>query len=204
MKENSKSMSYLFTVLMRRSVFPGFAFPGGKIAEQRVDACLDYLTLHYGTVGLERIVNFCVCQVYAISGFSPGYLLKWKLSHSFGERACVRFVTRKPGQKYYEDRWLKDCGLDRERLQGIIEDRGVHPFYRFIYPSWEDRTKRRAVSTEAGYFICAASTLLWTPFSLVCRMCRFSDVCQKRTQHLYPELYRIRIAEYQAKEDGNE
>lgn len=204
MQENCKLASRLFTVLMRRSVFPAFAFPGGKVAERRMDACLNYLAAHYGMVGLERIVDFCVCQVYAVSRFTPEYLLKWKLSHSFGERACVRFVTRKPGQKYYEDRWLKGYGLDREQLQNMIEDRSVHPFYRFIYPSWEDHTKRRAVSTEAGYFICAASTLLWTPFSPVCGLCSLSESCQTRTRHLYPELYRIRIAEYQAKEGGNE
>lgn len=204
MQSNSKLMSRLFTVLMRRSVFPGFVFPGGKVAERRVDNCLDYLTAHYGMTGLERIVDFCVCQVYTISKFGPDYLLKCKLSHSFGERACVRFVTRKPGQKYYEDRWLGDYGLDREQLQAIIEDRSIHPFYRFIYPSWEDHTKRRAVSTEAGYFICAASTLLWTPFSPVCRLCSSSKECRTRTFRLYPELYRIRVAEYESKEAGYE
>ena len=119
-------MSRLFTVLMRRSVFPGFTFPGGKVAERRVDACLDYLTAHYGVVGPERMVDYCVCQVYAISYKGTDYLLKWKLSHSFGARACARFVTRKPGQKYYEDRWLKGLGFDREQLQGIIEDLSVH------------------------------------------------------------------------------
>ena len=204
MQNNSKLMSRLFTVLMRRTVLPGFVFPGGKVAERRVDACLGYLSLTFGTVGLERIVDFCICQVYAVSRFTPDYLLKWKLSHSFGERACVRFVTRKPGQKYYEDRWLKERSLTREYLLGLIEDRQVHPYYRFINPTWEEHTKRRAVSTEAGYYICAASTLLWTPFSVACKMCRFSDACQNRTRHLYPELYRIRVAEYQAKEDGNE
>lgn len=202
--QNSKLTMRLFTVLMRRSVYPGFAFPGGKVAERRVDGCLDYLTVHYGTVGLERIVDFCVCQVYAISRYSPDYLLKWKLSHSFGERACARFVTRKPGQQYYENRWLGSYGLDRMQLLAIIEDRSVHPFYRFVYPSWEDHTKRRGVSTEAGYFICAVSTLLWTPFSPVCRSCRLSEDCRKRTCRLYPELYRIRVAEYQVKEAGNE
>ncbi len=135
MQSNSKLMSRLFTVLMRRTVLPGFVFPGGKVAERRVDACLEYLSLTFGTVGLERIVDFCICQVYAVSRFTPDYLLKWKLSHSFGERACVRFVTRKPGQKYYEDRWLKEHSLTREYLLGLIEDRQVHPYYRFINPT---------------------------------------------------------------------
>ena len=130
MQSNSKLMSRLFTVLMRRTVLPGFVFPGGKVAERRVDACLGYLSLTFGTVGLERIVDFCICQVYAVSRFTPDYLLKWKLSHSFGERACVRFVTRKPGQKYYEDRWLKEHSLTREYLLGLIEDRQVHPLYQ--------------------------------------------------------------------------
>lgn len=204
MQEKSKLMSRLFTVLMRRCVCPRFVFPGGKVAERRVDACLDYLTVYYGMAGVERLVDFCICQVYAVSKFSPDYLLKWKLSHSFGERACVRFVTRKPGQKYYEDRWLRSYGLDREQLRAIVEDRRVHPFYRFIYPVWEEHTKRRAVSTEAGYYICGVSTLLWTPFSVVCRSCLLSEDCRARTQRLYPELYRIRVAEYEAKEAGHE
>lgn len=60
MQGKNKLMSRLFTVLMCRSVYPSFAFPGGKVAERRMDGCLDYLTVHYGTVGLERIVDFCV------------------------------------------------------------------------------------------------------------------------------------------------
>lgn len=90
MQNNSKLMSRLFTVLMRRTVLPGFVFPGGKVAERRVDACLGYLSLTFGTVGLERIVDFCICQVYAVSRFTPDYLLKWKLSHLSGNvRVCV-------------------------------------------------------------------------------------------------------------------
>lgn len=115
----------------------------------------------------------------------------------------MRFVIRKAGQKYYEDQWLEGYGLDREQLQAMVEDRRVHPFYRFVYPSWEEHTKRRAVSTEAGYYICAVSTLLWTPFSPVCCSYRLSADCQIRTRRLYPELYRIRIAEYEAKEAEN-
>ena len=68
MQSNSKLMSRLFTVLMRRTVLPGFVFPGGKVAERRVDACLEYLSLTFGTVGLERIVDFCICRCTLFQG----------------------------------------------------------------------------------------------------------------------------------------
>lgn len=68
MQNNSKLMSRLFTVLMRRTVLPGFVFPGGKVAERRVDACLGYLSLTFGTVGLERIVDFVFARCMLFQG----------------------------------------------------------------------------------------------------------------------------------------
>ena len=68
MQENSKLMSRLFTVLMRRSVIPGFVFPGGRVAERQVDSCLEYLRLAFGTVGPERIVDFCICRCMPFQG----------------------------------------------------------------------------------------------------------------------------------------
>ncbi len=203
MQEKNKLTCRLFTCLMRRTLLPGFIFPGGRMAMKNVDATLDYLTQHYGEVGGERIVAYCVCQVYAISKFKPDYLLNWKASHSFGSRACQRFVTRKQGQTFYENRWLAGNGLTREELLRSIEDTGTHPYSRFIYPEYEDKTKHRAMNTEAGYYICGASTLLWTPFSAICRICTKAEACRIRTQKLYPELYRIRIEEFNGKEAQN-
>lgn len=203
MQEKSKLISRLFVLLMRLSVQANFAMPGGRLAEKQIDDALDYLTKHYGEVGLERIVDYCVCHVHRISEFGADYLKKWKLSHSFGSNAVNRFVTRKPGQKYYEDKWLARFKLTREALLCEIEDRSTHPLFKFIYPDYEDATKRRALSLVVGYYICGASTLLWTPFSKVCRSCPKSEACKVRTQKLYPEIYRLRIAEYQGKEVFN-
>ena len=203
MQEKSKLISRLFVLLVRLSVQSTFAMPGGRLAEKQIDDALDYLTKHYGEVGLERIVDYCVCQVRQISEYGADYLPKWKLPHSFGRKALTRFVTRKPGQKYYEDRWLANFNLTREDLLREIEDRSVHPLFRFIYPDYEDSTKRRALSTEVGYYICGVSTLLWTPFSSVCRSCVKSKACKVRTQKLYPEIYRLRVAEFKGKEVQN-
>ena len=203
MQEKSKCISRLFVLLVRQTVRPTFVMPGGRLAEKQVDDALDYLTKHYCEVGLERIVDYCVCQVYRVSAFGADYLPKWKVSHSFGVKALTRFVTRKPGQKYYEDRWLAGFKLTREDLLREIEDRGVHPLFRFIYPDYEDATKRRALSSEVGYYICGVSTLLWTPFSPVCRACAKAVKCQSRTQKLYPEIYRLRVAEFNGKEVHN-
>lgn len=203
MQSKSKLTSRLFVLLMRLTVQPTFAMPGGRVAERQIDDALDYLTKHYGEVGLERIVDYCVCQVYMISQFGTDYQPKWKLSHSFGAKALTRFVTRKPGQKYYEDRWLAGFKLTREELLHHIEDRSVHPLFKFIYPEYEDATKRRALSSMVGYYICGVSTLLWTPFSDACQSCTKSEICKIRTQKLYSEIYRLRVAEFNGKEGQN-
>lgn len=203
MQEKSKLISRLFVLLMRLTVQSTFTMPGGRLAEKQIDDALDYLTKHYGEVGLERIVDYCICQVFAISKFDNNYLLRWKSSHSFGAKALTRFVTRRPGQKYYEDKWLSGFRLTREILLREIEDRSTHPLFKFIYPDYEDATKRRALSSVVGYYICGASTLLWTPFSEVCQSCTKSEACKVRTQKLYPEIYRLRVAEFKGKEGQN-
>lgn len=203
MQSKSKLISRLFVLLMRLTVQPSFTMPGGRVAEKQIDDALDYLTKHYGEVGPQRIVDYCVCQIYMISQFGTDYMLRWKLSHSFGAKALTRFVTRKPGQKYYEDRWLAGFKLTRKELLHHIEDRSTHPLFKFIYPEYEDATKRRALSSMVGYYICGVSTLLWTPFSDACQSCTKSKICKIRTQKLYPEIYRLRIAEFNGKEGQN-
>ena len=102
--------------------------------------------------------------------------------------------------RYREDRWLKSFGLSRHDLARAVEDRRSHPFGRFIYPEYEETTKRRLLSTEAGYLVCALSTLMWTPFSPSCSKCAKAEPCRRRTQARYPELYRIRCEAWRKKE----
>lgn len=196
MQKLNKQAIRLFCFLMRKTLMPTFNFPGGRLASDKVDTCLKSLTNEYGEVGLERLVDFCICQVYTIHNYGVDYIPKWKLSHSLGDRALERFTTRKQGQKFFEDRWLKEYGLSRHLLCEYIEDRSEHPYFKFINPQYEEVTKRRLLSSELGYYICGISTLMWTPFSPSCTACENAEKCEIRTQKLYPEIYRIRVAEH--------
>lgn len=191
----------VFTVLMKQ-LSPRFSFPKGGVATKTVSSCLDSLETEY-TVGLslERIVDYCVCQVYAASRFDKGYVTnKWKVTHSFGKKALERFSETGKAKKYYEEKWLRECNLSRSTLFALIENKKRHPLFKFIYPDYEDATKMRMLSSEVGYYICAVSTLLWTPFSPVCRDCLKANLCKERTRSRYPELYRIRLEEFRKKE----
>lgn len=189
-----------FTGLMRRTVAASFTFPGGGAALRTVGGCVKALEKNHGALERERIADFCICQVYALSRFGKEYLSRWRVSHSFGTKAQERFAGTTKGKRYWEDRWLTAAGLNRGDVVRWIEDRRQHPLYRFIYPEYEEATKRRMLSTQVGYYICGASTLLWTPFSPACRACGLAGACRKRTEMLYGELYRIRIEQYSGKE----
>ena len=163
----------LFTRLLRAAVWPDFQFPSGGKADRQLSACFDLLCREAGSVSPERLSDFCICQVYALSGYAPSYRGKWNISHSFGRKAADRYLHYGKERRYWEDRWLKGFG-------------------RFIYPEYEEITKRRLLSSEAGYLVCALSTLMWTPFSPSCSKCTKADPCRRRTEARYPELYRIR------------
>ena len=134
------------------------------------------------------------------TGYDTAYRRKWNVSHSFGKKAIGRYLRSGKERRYREDRWLKSFGLSRHDLARAVEDRRSHPFGRFIYPEYEETTKRRLLSTEAGYLVCALSTLMWTPFSPSCSKCAKAEPCRRRTQARYPELYRIRCEAWRKKE----
>lgn len=190
-KNHSSDLQRPFTLLMRRTLWPGFRFPGGGAAERAVEGCVKALQCTYGVLSDERIADFCICQAYVISGYGEEYRRRWQPAHSFGTKALERFERTTPARRYYEDRWLHGYGLSREGLAAEAGC-GEHPLARFVFPVWEESTKRRLLSTEAGYLICGSSTLLWTPQSPACVKCRSNVRCRERTQHLYPELYRLR------------
>lgn len=199
--EQIKCTVRVFTTLMRQ-LFPRFSFPKGGVAAKTVSSCLDSLEAAYSAgLSRERIVDYCVCQVYAASRYDKGYVTgKWNITHSFGKKALERFKETGKAKKYYEDKWLRECALSRSMLLSLIENREKHPLYKFIYPDYEDVTKMRMLSSEVGYYICAVSTLLWTPFSPACRDCLKADLCKERTRSRYPELYRIRLEEFSKEE----
>lgn len=181
----------LFTYLLRRTLWPDFRFPGGAVAEQAAEACAAALQHTYGALSAERMAAFCICQGYAISGYGEEYRHRWRPVHSFGVKARERFAAARPAHRYYEDRWLRGHGLSREGLAAVVERR-EHPLQRFLFPAWEEPTKRRLLSTEAGYLVCGSSTLLWAPQSPACAGCLHGERCRERTRRLYPELYRLR------------
>lgn len=183
----------VFSFLMKQDGNSGFVFPKGRSVIQSVSSCLEALN----QPGRERIVDFCVCQVYAISRFDEQYCKqRWKPSHSFGKKALERFTGHSEQHRYYENAWLQEIGVDRKDLLALITDRKDHPQAKFIFAAYEERTKRRCLSTKAGYYICEISTLMWSPFSPSCQQCRYAEECRKRTQKAYPELYRIRVEQF--------
>lgn len=177
---------------MRKTVDAAFRFPGGGSAQRAVDGCMERLDGRTGKLSREKIVDFCICQVYAITFYAVDNLRRWKPTHSFGEKAIERFKGNSRARRYWEDRWLREHTLSRKGLVEMIRDRSRHPLSKFIYPESEDTTKARKVGTEAGMYVCSVSTLMWTPFSPVCRECAVSDACRQMTREHYPELCRIR------------
>ena len=178
------------------TLWKDFIFPAGGRAGRVLDACFDTLA----PVSAERLADFCICQVFAISGFTADYRFRWDVTHSFGKRAVERYLHSDRQRRSHEDRWLKSFFLSRAGITALVEDRSRHPFERFIYPEYEETTKRRLLSTEAGYAVCGMSTLLWTPFSPSCRHCAHAGRCRRRTAALYPELYRIRCEAWNKRE----
>ncbi len=191
-KEWKNNIRKLFTSLVRTTLWADFVFPAGGRTDIVLDACFNSLA----PVSSERLVDFCICQVYTICGFGADYRNKWNVGHSFGVKAVERYLQMSQGRRYYEDHWLKSFSLSRIELTASIEDRSRHPFTKFIFPEYEETTKRRLLSTEAGYIVCGMSTLLWTPFSPSCHRCDHSIRCRRRTERLYHELYRIRCEEW--------
>lgn len=181
----------LFTLLMRRTLWPDFRFPQGGAALRITEACAAELERSYGALSGLRMAEYCVCQGYVIAGFEPSYRRHWQPAHSFGVKARERFLRLTPGRRYHQRQWLGRYHLSPELLADHIT-RGEHPLSRFIDTPWEETTKRRLLSTSAGYLICGCSTLLWAPHSPACGGCRSAAACRQRTRQIYPELYRLR------------
>ncbi|MBF0575528.1 hypothetical protein IR022_06060 [Dysgonomonas sp. GY617] len=184
---------------MKKTLAPSFEFPGGGIALRSVTSCLNSLEAGCKSdLSAERLNAYCICQVYTISRFDTGYLSKWKVSHSFGKKAVLRFLSNTQNKKYFEDKWLKGIGLSRSSLRIEFRDRSEHPLMKFIFPEYEENTKRRMHSSEVGFYICQVSTLLWTPFSPSCQTCQNGVRCKEVCRKKYAELYRLRLEEFKA------
>lgn len=200
-KEQIKSIILVFSTIMKRMVNPSFKIvnPQGGIAMRTINTCLDSLEKIFGDeISRERIVDFCVCQAYRVNCCDTKHTEKWGVQQYFGNKAIESFISTNKNRKYYEDKWLGEK-VPRHKLLSLIANRREHPQYKFIFPQYEEGTKKRMLNTDVGYYICGQSTLLWTPFSPTCQMCTKSETCKQRTQQAYPELYRIRTEEFNQK-----
>lgn len=187
---------------MKRMVNPSFKIPNpnGGIAMRTINQCLDSLEKNFGDeISRDRIVDFCICQAYRVYCVDTKHTEKWGVQQYFGNKAIESFISTNKNRKYYEDKWLGN-ELPRIKLLSLIADRKEHPQFKFIFPKYEENTKKRMINTDVGYYICGQSTLLWTPFSPTCQQCIKAEICKKRTQQSYPELYRIRIEEFNQNE----
>lgn len=182
----------VFTRLVKDTLWRDFVLPGGGKVERCIGNCYDMLHKSVGTISPERLADYCICQVYAISRYDVTYRRRWNITHSFGEKAVGRYLEPTCMRQLYEDRWLRGFGLCRNDFSLMAGDHSKHPLAVFIYPEYEEHTKRRLLSTEVGYIICGASTLMWTPFSPTCTKCSNASLCRRRTEKVHHELYRIR------------
>lgn len=199
-EEKIECLERLFAVLVRRTLWKDFRLTRGGKAKRVVKACADELERRFGNLSAERMADFCVCQVYVMSRFDASYRRKWNITHSFGAKAVERYAAVTPVRRRYEDRWLKEHGISREALVQLAGGSREHPYRRFIYPEYEEVTKRRLLSSEAGFAVCRLSTLLWTPFSPSCRKCANAERCRRLTGYRFAELYRIRVEAWKEKE----
>lgn len=182
-------------------VNPSFRIPNpqGGIAMRTINKCMDSLEKNFGDeISRERIVDFCICQAYRVYCCDAKHTEKWGVQQYFGNKAIESFISTNKNRKYYEDKWLGEK-VSRHKLLSLIVNRKEHPQYKFIFPQYEEGTKKRMLNTDVGYYICGQSTLLWTPFSPTCQICTKIEACKQRIQQAYPELYRIRTEEFNQK-----
>jgi hypothetical protein len=115
---------------------------------------------------------------------------------SLNSLLSIRYVkmlkSAEHGMVFYEDEWLKEGGLSRDKLVNLIIDRSVHPLASLISTPAEETTKMRMHNVEVGYTLCQSATLGWTPTSPACGDCVFVDRCKANTRIKYPELFRLR------------
>lgn len=187
----------IFTRLVKLTADSSFTFPGGGVAGRTMEAFIrSFGEMYPGEVNAEKLTDYCICQVYMLSMYSGSLRQRWTPAHSFGGKAIRRFAGNTEGKRYFEDKFLASCGLSRKALAGEFRDRSRHPLSKFINPGYEEATKRRKHNSEAGFYICQLSTLLWNPFSALCGTCRHAVRCEAVTRLRYCELYRIRLEEY--------
>lgn len=191
----AKRIKTVYTEIMKRLVDPAFSFPeGGKINRQLFQFVQEFTQTCGGEFNTARLVDYCVFQIHKNRNAPYQRNLAPK---TFGATAFQKYLSMSSKQKkYMEDQWLSEAQLTRAYLNSLICNKEEHPQKKFIYMPSEEGTKKRCINTDIGFVICSTSTLMWSPFSPTCQMCKQADMCKKETANKYPELYRIRLEEY--------
>lgn len=191
----AKKIKTVYTEIMKRLVDPTFSFPeGGKINRQLFQFVQEFTQTCGGEFNTARLVDYCVFQIHKNRNAPYQRNLAPK---TFGVTAFQKYLSMSSKQKkYMEDQWLSEAQLTRAYLNSLICNKEEHPQKKFIYMPSEEGTKKRCINTDIGFVICSTSTLMWSPFSPTCQMCKQADMCKKETANKYPELYRIRLEEY--------
>lgn len=182
-----KQTKTVFTEIIHKLVDPAFKFSEGGATDRILGAFFDNLQQEFGDISDERLVDICVCAAYTFRQRVPIYI-----KQVFGVGTIARYKKQTKSQRFYQSQWLESVSLSRENLVKKIQNRKDHPYAKYIYIPSEEQSKRRWLNHKAGFFICQASTLGWSPLSGACQECSFVVKCQEATKIKYPELYRLR------------
>lgn len=173
--------------MMKQLVDSKFKFAQGGLYIKAATKVLEAIAGTFGAVTDGRIVDYCV---------RAAYMNRETQFRSLNSLLSVRYVkmlkNAERGMVFYEDTWLKEGGLSRDKLIHLIIDRSTHPLASLISTPAEETTKTRMHNMEVGYTLCQSATLGWTPTSPACQDCIFVDRCRANTRIKYPELFRLR------------
>lgn len=182
-----KQLKTVYTEITKRLVNRTFKFSEGAATKRTLSSFIDKLSKEFGSVTEERLVDVCVFIAYIYRD------KQLPVKSIFGAASIQHFLNSKRGQRFYENEWLDSKGLNRSELLNLIADKREHPQAEFIYMPSEEPRKLRLHNQRAGFLMCQASTLGWSPLSDACNTCVFIEDCKMETSRKYPELYRIRL-----------
>ena len=183
-----------YTEIMRRLIDRDFAFPAGGKVNIQLSKFIEQFTAYCGGAFNDaRLVDYCVFQIHKNRNAK---FQKNLAVTAFGQTAFNKYKAMAgKNKKYVEDKWMSEKQLDRTYLTRLIADK-EHPLAKYVYMPSEEMTKKRFFNTDTGFVLCSVSTLMWSPFSETCNACNNQTVCKGITKERYPELYRLRIEEY--------
>lgn len=183
-----RKIQIVYTEIARALIDARFKIVPGGIFNKAAKNVLTAIESKYGAVTEERLVDFCIRSMY----MNYKDMAHMSIHRLLNKRYVAMLGNAKPGMMHYENEWLDQGGLSRDKLIHLIIDRSVHPLAGYISMPAEESTKQRMHNTDAGFALCMVSTLGWSPTSPSCTSCTNTQRCREFTRIKYPELYRLR------------